>query len=260
MRTVITISSSFDYFLLKAKWSDEVVASHEDSGVCMLHGQRIPIQSNKPVQLQRRVSIHISFLILFVCELKATLSRSGSCSLFQKGYRGSLRPIRVVRWDLSHNTTLIWAGTAPTACRAHGGAEGWKEKPCYQVGSPWSSETAPPFLWAWASSHLCPLLPCSRPHGGAGWLCINCPGLGHSRETSSWCHCVMVRPLGLECSLVAPELCKSSISDSLSFHPGGGMQPLHFPVLGVALAPLPLLMLHAWRSAPSPRALPHRAN
>lgn len=124
MRTVITISSSFDYFLLKAKWSDEVLASHEDSGVCMLHGQRIPIQSNKPVQLQRRVSIHISFLILFVCELKATLSRSGSCSLFQKGYRGSLRPIRVVWWDLSHNTTLIWAGTAPTACRAHGGAEG----------------------------------------------------------------------------------------------------------------------------------------
>lgn len=101
MRTVITISSSFDYFLLKAKWSDEVLASREDSGVCMLHGQRIPIQSNKPVQLQRRVSIHISFLILFVCELKATLSRSGSCSLFQKGYRGSLRPIRVVRWDLS---------------------------------------------------------------------------------------------------------------------------------------------------------------
>lgn len=186
MRTVITISSSFDYFLLKAKWSDEVLASREDSGVCMLHGQRIPIQSNKPVQLQRRVSIHISFLILFVCELKAALSRSGSCSLFQKGYRGSLRPIRVVRWDLSHNTTLSYGQAQPqqpAGLMVEQRVE--RRNPAIKQDRHGALKLSPPFLWAWASSHPCPLLPCSRPHGGAGWLCINCPGLGHSRETSS---------------------------------------------------------------------------
>lgn len=89
---------------------------------------------------QSNCSIHISFLILFVCGLKADQLLSVSSRRATEGLKTHQSGTEGL---IPHYNSLIWAGTALTACRARGGAEDWKEKPFCQAGSLLSSETAP---------------------------------------------------------------------------------------------------------------------